>query len=213
MKKYKVDYSEAGGQAKKTGVFPAPSSQSLYEKLSEKYPHLEIHGISEVALEQDTPAQNPSSSGESQPDASDSGPVNSSQPSLASSSEVLWASQVELYPYSSSAIIRVLIFLYKILNLILGIRSKGLLSEFEDEISITTKSYVFWVFSVEDEVTWVKKKSLSAVTRLTKKSLFGTHFFLTIQYSGGVNASMWWVKNVSSHELDSTVSRWLSHGR
>ena len=202
MKKFKVDYSEKSSRARKSSVVSAVSSEDLYDKLMKKYPGIKVHRVTEIEGGQAAPVA------EAQGDAPAVPPV---QAPVSSHTEN-WQAAVELYPYSSSSLVRIFIFLFKMLCLLLGIRSVGVLSEREGELIVQTKSYVLWFITAEEEVSYIKRKSISAATRTVKKNLYSTHYFVTIQYSGSAGGQRWWLKGVSLSEIDSAVERWIATG-
>jgi hypothetical protein len=122
----------------------------------------------------------------------------------------LWVAKVERKPYSDNVLIRLLLSILALVNLLFGNRTKGQILEFEEQISVRTKTWSFWIFETCETTTWIKKLSISGTGKIRKRGFLGFHHFVHLDYAAGSGSGeLLWIKGCNAEEIDQAVERWI----
>lgn len=134
----------------------------------------------------------------------------STEPASPVANPCIWAAKVELMPYSRGTLARLLLRLTEIVMFLIGRRKKGELTEFEDQICIRTTSWLLWIWKVEGQVTWIRKRSITGAGVVWQRGFVRIHRFVHLDYSSGsLSNELIWIRNVSPSEIDEAVERWI----
>ena len=216
MPNYRVEYVKPNGLDKGHKDLKALSSEALTARLESGNPGLKILSITEITGTAAAPAPPP------KPDFAESVPSGTPMkgrimppPAVgpkpdSGQGRCLWAAKVERRPYSDNALIRLLISIVTLVNFLVGNRTNGQILEFEEQISVRTKTWSLWIFETCETTTWIKKSSISGTGKIKKRGFFASHQFVHLDYADGSSSGqLFWIKGCNAEEIDQAVERWI----
>lgn len=118
-----------------------------------------------------------------------------------------WSTKINVRTASSNPIAKIINIIVAIVELIIGIRRSGTMSEEQDCIIIDTKTKVFWFFLKQEDVLKIGKNKISGIKVSTVKSWF--IFRSTVIQILGVGDDVAYEVRVSYKEIKEKAESWI----